>query len=980
MNRILSKKVFMAPGPEVSEGSGVSSVLQNLSDFNFSLLNIQTINDLKMPQLNEDTKDNHVTFFTELNIASEEHKNIVTSDTGYKWVFIKSHKNCNRRIGLRYPASLKNDIHIDMIEEDYMIDKSRKQKDKSVVQYMIFKLSLFQMTKKVMLVYRVPDCEFEFTKKLFDKIEANNLHLCVGDFNLDWRKPSLRKKIAPLTKLKQSVKKPTRIGVSCNNKETATIIDHIWAKFSEKRKLDIKEPFETAISDHMVVPATIDCKMPRVRLQVPVITDNFRRYFPKNVDWEKFPFSMSPDNIELLNSDQIYASVQDELLRGCEKMNITYRKDRKFKTEFRFSMSKDTRVMKRHMHNLRWLYRRTKFRIDEAEAGGADDEVVMNLKIQYEKEFTEYKRVRNKYSKMAKKDSREFFDKKSNCKIKDIKELWWLVNRSKEKVENDVEKLQDPMFHPDEMAKFFVKRANLCDNIDKSPIDNFEPFDGVELTNIDYKISDSDIDEAMKYKPAPDPDPDSLSMMIWSKMYEKNENFRAIIRKLFKLSLERDQKIPGLSKHDVKLYLKVDNPKRQKDIRPVASLPSVPKRMLRILVNKIKSKNKNLFYENNDFAAPNRGTQALVLATYDDLHTSYYSKNGRHDPKRTTVLRCYDMSNAYNTFDRKKLIGNLRIGGPAREVLCNAIKDQSSFAVRTKEYRSEYYQLMTGGPQGQCSTGELFATLARNIQAPDVSGFSAEEVKIIRRHFVDDINDICDALTTDLAVVESKIEKRIKDDCDDAGLMLNEEKTERMVISMNTRIPKKVVKLVGTKLNSRLNADDEIDSIISKTSWIINSLGKCPTIPRAKRIFMASNMIHSKLGNLVFVSAYSSEYALEQFSNKINNTFKRAANLPLDIPHKVIENYLYGCEFKDYVKIRLLREAYKLQDEEIRLFDSIQQVRGKLRVKRNCRTGPFVNKFMEIHNSDFDPKLFTKNKKSNKKQSFQTLLTFKSKI
>ena len=153
---------------------------------------------------------------------------------------------------------------------------------------------------------------------------------------------------------------------------------------------------------------------------------------------------------------------------------------------------------------------------------------------------------------------------------------------------------------------------------------NFEPDPDVELRQMDIEVTDEDIDKMMNYKPSPSPDPDTLSMEIWSNVYNNNHNAKMAIRALFRKVFDQEFKIPGLKRHDVTLHLKVEDPKRQKDLRPVGSLMSVPKRMLKISIDKIKKNDREIFYGKNDYSAPKRGTQKMVIVTYENLHSGYY--------------------------------------------------------------------------------------------------------------------------------------------------------------------------------------------------------------------------------------------------------------------------------------------------------------------------------------------------------------------
>ena len=265
----------------------------------------------------------------------------------------------------------------------------------------------------------------------------------------------------------------------------------------------------------------------------------------------------------------------------------------------------------------------------------------------------QFKKLRNIFKRSAKNDKKKFFSKKISENIgKGNKLDWELVNRAKGKITTKTEDIaKQPDYCPTAMAEFFQKRSKMVykSRYTRADLDGIDPefpiHDFLVEYKVDIKIDDDLIDKMMKYKPSPSPDPDSLSMQIWSKVYFNNLSFQKVIRGLFYMTFEKTLKIPGLSHRDVTLLPKVDEVKRQKDFRPIASLPSIPKRMLKILYTQIKTKNKNknksVFYAKNDFStlfsAPGRGSVPAVISTYENLQRMHFGLTGR--PKQNYETR-----------------------------------------------------------------------------------------------------------------------------------------------------------------------------------------------------------------------------------------------------------------------------------------------------------------------------------------------------
>ena len=95
--------------------------------------------------------------------------------------------------------------------------------------------------------------------------------------------------------------------------------------------------------------------------------------------------------------------------------------------------------------------------------------------------------------------------------------------------------------------------------------------------------------------------------------------------------------------------------------------------MLKISIDKIKKNDREIFYGKNDYSAPKRGTQKMVIVTYENLYSGYYGIKKSKRKENTTQITMWDRSNAYNTFYHDVAIRNLELGGTARQILCNAI-------------------------------------------------------------------------------------------------------------------------------------------------------------------------------------------------------------------------------------------------------------------------------------------------------------------
>ena len=976
------RREFFRPRTDKKKSSRVDKM-------NFSFVNMQTLTDIKLPELKNITENDHITFFNELNIRDQEHYNTITFDDDFEWVVINEHdnKDIKRRIGLRYPRSLSDNINIQLLDQGYILQDERiaMQVDKSVVQYMITQLKIYHIELKILLVYRLDDSNEVNTDKIFELMEEYNVHMALGDFNIDFHKKELKSCYSKKTNLKQIIKKTTRYGFGRNNTETQTIIDHVWVRPGIASKFNYTLD-SVDFTDHEFLKLTFDTSIPPVRITIPLPLNIHRRYFPKDpIDWAKFPL---PTNLHtdqpIDNIDHYYASLQRAVKSGCDKLGITFKKKPPKKTVFRFEFRRATSLAKHKKSTARLAFLKDKKILENLEERHKVVDASVELdhqEAQVTNSFLAYKKARNRYNTMAKADRRNFFNNKMTDKATTAKECWKLVNRSKGQVKNVVEDLVDEKYQPEAMAKFFKDRSLLAVKEDTDlTIDPSFPYRGTEpLREIDIKITNEDIDEVMDYKPSPDPDPDSLSMLIWNKLYHNNETYKALIRHLFWQVFTKFHKIPGLDIHDVKLYLKVEKPERQKDLRPVASLPSLPKRMLSIVFKQLKEKDPSIFYAKTDFSGPGRGAQMALINTYERMercHSRYKQNNKKADFQTTLTL--FDKSNAFNTTSRKKMIENLPISGNARSLVCNSIIDHKYFRVRTNDKISNFYELVTGGAQGQCGVAESFSSLTKLMKIPD--DFEIAELNgrvfIYKHDYVDDTSQVTSTLKNDILRLRDICEGKMAYWCDELLMQLNEDKTYRMTIG---KLPKVDKRFLGAIINNFYTSHDTIDDVTEQLERVVRATRACSSLSKRRRMFISRLQIYSRLGLLPFMYIYASDTKKEELRKNININFKKASYLSLRTPTEMVERYLYGCSFHDYCHIRIARLFKKMEIDESEILKDIKFARGMYRPVPTENVGKFIKLYIEYRNKDykFPDNPSNEYKKEIKQKAFKEILDFK---
>jgi len=952
----------------------------------FSLLNVNTLNDNKLVEYDSLTSHHHVQFITELNCSNKESENILRDSDKYRWQIIDTDYTKNKaRIAVRYPANPENNIRIKLLDEGRIDRPERQQINKDVIQFMVLDITCFHVKYKVVLVYRTPDADYQDktrknTKSLFEVIDKVKPHICLGDFNLDQNDPKTKSEVSQLCGMKQIVGSNTRIAPAKNNKISKTLIDLVFVKWEISCKFKIKV-LDTQISDHKMVVITIDTRIPPVKLEIPIPIDKFRRYFPREgIDWSKVRFKFDQNSQLPSETDKYYQNLVQAILDSCDQCGIVKRTQPFKKKIYRFSMSVRTRNWKSKRNIARSIYYRLKY-LKETDPSITDQQI--------EESFKKFKKLRNKFNEEAKKDRKRSLTRQFKKYTNDSKRLWSVVNRAKGKVRGMVENLDNPIFNNENMAEFFQERSKIAmadpndfQNIPNTFEEVYKVLPNYRLEDFKIKIDQDILAEIMRYKPDPTPDPDGLSALIWNQFYFNVPAAKIAIDRLFYNVIGKSFKIPGLEHHDIKLHLKVEKPERQKDLRPVASLNSLPKRMLKIIFQQLKEHDNGVFYAENDYSAPKKGADLAVIQTYENMQRGFYGISGVKNKKTTTTLRLWDKSNAFNTFNRKELLNNLSIGGDVRKILTNAVVSQSSFSVRSKNDRSRAYELRTGGPQGQCGTGELFSSITKSLTPP--SSFqhlqTSQPVTVNRIDFVDDTSDVSTAGCADIETVHAQTEQKLIADCKRHGLKLNQEKTKTLIVGDGLVSEK----FLGFAINNKMNGESEMPLFFKRLHTITNSTMASTFLSKCDKMKIARLQIHSVWWSVIFLYIYLKKSKFEMVRKKINRCFKKSTHLFMTTPTRLVEEYLYGMDFEDYVQRRFEAVVQRFKNMSSNIFDGTKLGRNGLMVRDpKVVAGDFVEKYILNYNKNIKNEInrqnFSKNCiRVNKQKAFEKIIDYQT--
>ena len=1002
-----------------------------LDGMEIGLININTMTDDKNIQMSKFTQNFHILNFIELNIKNQQQLNITTSDSDYTWYVIPKQNFINKnnenqqhdqRIGFRIHNSISHLYNIQIKEYKYFLQdtRSNNQIDPCTVQTLLYSVQYKNKIFNNLIVYRTPDANPVNTLALYNYMNLCNPYFTLGDFNLDFKQKKFKKYILEHTQLNQIVKKPTRVQTvkrTTGSTTSSTTIDHCYIRKSLAQDckyfvLDFVDPDfpDIKLTDHKLVKLVYNIPSPSVTLRIPRTLDPNRRYLPRGgVDWSSIICTFDPEIYKLSNVDEYYKALVDNILATCNLHDIKQRKSLPPKKIFRFTMSMETRIAKqefnlaskykseckKYLNNLMEAHAEVSFYNNDHASYMPD---IISARNHFKNVEIEYKKLRSKRNKLVNRDKSNFFATKFKSDPNHPTFLWNLVNRSKGKINKTVENLnglEHIQYRAGNMAYYFHERSkigledpseyNVFGDYDPIFDHQFAPPENLDCYNIDIKIDDKIIDDVMNYKPSPHPDPDTLSMMIWHHLYTKNPGYRFAIRTLFYKCLHQENQIPGLELHDVRLFLKTDVVTRQKDLRPVADLTSLPKRMLKITVTQIKKEQKEVFYDKNDFSQPGGGAQASVITCYEECERGYFGLTckPKYGPNGIRVsVSFYDSSNAFCTYKREFMIENLQLSGSARQILCRSIVRQNQFRVKTNIETSGPVTTTTGSPQGQPSSSETYSSIGKTMRVDPCRDIEPT-CFVGRQQYVDDKFDrVISSVKNHQKIIDRNLEK-LKKDCAASGECLNEEKTVYFQIGVS---PPQDERMLGMIANTNLNSHSEIGPTLDRLNKVVCTTRACSTLTKPQKMEISRLQVHSAIFNFLFIIIYASPAPLEEFRKRINIAFKKSAQLPMTTSSVFVENYLYGMTFPDYCTLRIHRFCIKQINRGNSIFNDIE-IRGNAGTIRNTRwqnkigkpIGTLVRRYCYILNN-FSPEYIdnlTKNKKVNKKINFKNCITFR---
>ena len=250
----------------------------SLHKLSLALININTLNDKKLPLFNTCTFDDSISFITEVNADTPERVNSITYDESYEYHFIPKESDFSQRIAIRKKKGDKN-VSITVLDHLY-ITQNRKQRDKSSCQIIYARIRISFLHFTTMLIYRCPDSDPETDNSMYDFINNYNPDTFLGDLNINLFEKKSIKDMHQRVPHRQIVKTGTRSECRRDRDASETLIDHFWVqpKLEHRFRAKVLDVSEYSITDHKLVRIETDLKITPAKITFTPELDRFRRY------------------------------------------------------------------------------------------------------------------------------------------------------------------------------------------------------------------------------------------------------------------------------------------------------------------------------------------------------------------------------------------------------------------------------------------------------------------------------------------------------------------------------------------------------------------------------------------------------------------------------------------------------------------------------------------------------------------------------
>lgn len=635
------------------------------------------------------------------------------------------------------------------------------------------------------------DTMSETLEKILQRLHNEKARIVIaGDFNIDMAKESIKRKsildLMGTYNIKQTIHQPTRIA-----KNSATCIDGIFTNVEIPYRVNI---IDTHISDHTAQKIVFDTNVEQTEYK------NRRIFSEKKIQHFR-------DSLKEQNWFPLYEFDEKNINSQFDYFHQVY-------------LNKFNEVFPAKRINMN-RKRKTARRDQEAENIKQKLDILLVLSTQDNSFKDMYQKTKIQYDNHLKKKKREKFDIAIQKSENKSKTMWSFIKSMNNSQKRDLSLMNgNPLNIANEMNTFFVNTATrLTANISKSKskCKYVEEDKSLRLRKISIEET-REIIKSLKNKHSSGYDGIS-NKMIKQTVEEIVQPINYIINNSLKYGKFPDSmKIaivkPIHKKGDINDY---------GNYRPISILPSFSKILEMAYCRQIM----NFLTENAFFRESQHGYRkgkSIQTAIYRFV-TKIVEAFENKDEAMGIFL---DLTKAYDCLDVNELITKLEkygIRGPALMWVRSyfaARKQMVEMESKGEVFKSDLEEMILGVPQGSIA-GPLFFIVY--INDFDLC-LGEDESVIVMANYVDDTNLlVIHGILSELKILSSRLIEESQKWFESNNLILNKEKTRKILFSPSTVCGEKVedndhlddcTKLLGIYIDKNLKWNEHVNYLSKK--------------------------------------------------------------------------------------------------------------------------------------------------------------------
>lgn len=649
-----------------------------------------------------------------------------------------------------------------------------------------------------------------FIKYFNEWIEKNHKeekkHVICGDFNIDMSDTS--NKICYKNKLNSTINENGMRQIMNENtritRKTSTLIDLI---ITNTNTIKCKIEDNDKISDHSTIHIISNNKInKKEHIEKRMILHNYTKENFKNELRNKFWSFILDENLSVSKKAEKFTE------NLTQSINV-------FKKE----------ILIRNKENNKWYDKNLRKLKKERDEAYKQTKGTKNGDL-----WITYKKLRNKYSKMIKSTSNDYTKRSIKECEGDSKAMWRRIKEITNEKQSEVDRIElngneicDEKEIAETLNNYFIESINdLNTNIKQMPPPRIKKNEK-KRTHEKFKfrnIEEKDIERVLKQiKTKSDPEMINKNILLDAMPVIGN-----IFVKIINESFKKGEFPDSWKMSTVKPIFKAKNSKNVKNIRPVNMLPTYEK-----VIEKLADEQLQEYLDKHKLINENQSGYRKAHSCETAINLVIQKWKEAIDKNKTILCIFIDLSRAFETIEREKLIERLREIGVGK----NAIKWYRSYLTNRTQTtvinneKSNVKLNNLGVPQGSVSGAKLFNiyinSVEKTIEHSNMKMFADDTMMYL---IVDDIKKAEEQMNEDLNNFEKWLsEMKLKANIEKTKFMIiNEKKNENINLKMNDEEIKRVksMKYLGVMIDDKLEFKEHFDYIYKKMAKKVGFLGR----------------------------------------------------------------------------------------------------------------------------------------------------------